>query len=271
LEEIDMAKPAYYDSWEGGEHKKVPFIPDREMVEFLNSFLGWGDFDPDDPELDYERLFKHYDRRVYKSTACGAWMVAIPPGERKVGEEKQTWHAQIVQDGDKAKVISLKKGAEEPAWSDIPKRVLEYFLLEEGDQPRIMGFPWSRVRELSDDEDNMYDHLEEKTIATCKIDVPKYEPHRGGVQIGSIVEGAEQTCEVQELYWPFTHEEFHQAVKAVEAEAHDIWMQTHGCDACKKHWIAEYGEDAVVHIESIGQGDAVWDECPECEGHGIII
>jgi hypothetical protein len=56
------------------------------------------------------------------------------------------------------------------------------------------------------------------------------------------------------------------AVSAVNKDAQAIWNETHGCDTCRKHWADEGCVDA--------SGDAlvsVWDECPDCGGHGAII
>lgn len=43
------------------------------------------------------------------------------------------------------------------------------------------------------------------------------------VRIGSIVEGVDYDCQTEELVWPFTHEQFWDAVQNVEEEASSIW------------------------------------------------
>jgi hypothetical protein len=54
---------------------------------------------------------------------------------------------------------------------------------------------------------------------------------------------------------------FSDAVSAVNAEAQQIWDETHGCDTCLAYWEAE----------GLPGETAVWEECPECEGGGTII
>jgi len=56
------------------------------------------------------------------------------------------------------------------------------------------------------------------------------------------------------------------AVAGVDADAHSIWMATHGCDTCIQHWKEVGGCD-----EHGNESSAVWDECPDCEGGGAII
>lgn len=78
----------------------------------------------------------------------------------------------------------------------------------------------------------------------------------GTVKIGSIVEGVERTTEVQELEFPFSEEEWDEAVQAVEDEAEEIWSETHGCEDCGE----EYGGYRAVNPD-----------CPSCGGQGTII
>lgn len=54
---------------------------------------------------------------------------------------------------------------------------------------------------------------------------------------------------------------FDAMVSEVDAEAHSIWCDTHGCDKCAEHW---GGENEYGYI-------TVWADCPECGGGGIVI
>ena len=56
------------------------------------------------------------------------------------------------------------------------------------------------------------------------------------------------------------------AVDAVNADAHSIWNDTHGCDTCRAHWAAEGCVD-----EAGCELTAVWPDCPDCEGCGEAI
>jgi hypothetical protein len=78
------------------------------------------------------------------------------------------------------------------------------------------------------------------------------------VSIGSIVEGVEQCAEVQYLSWPFTREQFWDAVQAVEDECDEIWKETHGCDDCGP-------EDDWTGFRAINP------DCKTCNGGGTVI
>jgi hypothetical protein len=96
------------------------------------------------------------------------------------------------------------------------------------------------------------------------------------LSVSSIVEGVEQTTDthIVDLFDDKyeTPEQcakaYSAALQAVENEANEIWKQTHGCPTCAKHWgnAGEYGE-----IEGDDGMTPIWDECPDCNGHGSII
>jgi hypothetical protein len=87
------------------------------------------------------------------------------------------------------------------------------------------------------------------------------------IQVSSIVEGVHEgtsthtvECGTEDCDPDEIRKQFWDAVENVEAEAKAIWDDTHGCDTCCKHWEMEEGEMCPV-----------WTECPECNGHGIVI
>ena len=92
-----------------------------------------------------------------------------------------------------------------------------------------------------------------------------------GISVSSIVEGVDQCTETHVIEInPFDFEaepdalrkQYDEAVEAVNVEASDIWNATHGCGTCCGHWLAE-GFDPEFE-----DGVPVWDECPDCHGHG---
>jgi hypothetical protein len=96
------------------------------------------------------------------------------------------------------------------------------------------------------------------------------------LSVSSIVEGVEQCTEthIVDLFDDKfeTPEQanaaYGTAVEAVEAEADEIWKQTHGCPTCAKHYgnCGEFGP-----IEGNDGMTPIWDECPDCKGHGTVI
>jgi hypothetical protein len=92
--------------------------------------------------------------------------------------------------------------------------------------------------------------------------------------VSSIVEGCDQETDTYEIVLEGKtpakiRKEFWDAVDEVDKEAKSIWNQTHGCDACKKHWEEDSGYVCMDGFSAYMV--PVWTDCPECEGHGIII
>jgi len=78
------------------------------------------------------------------------------------------------------------------------------------------------------------------------------------IAIGSIVEGVDWNTETHELKYPFTEEDFWEAIALVECEAKDIWNSTHGCEKCGE----EDYETGYIAINPL---------CESCKGKGIIM
>lgn len=57
---------------------------------------------------------------------------------------------------------------------------------------------------------------------------------------------------------------YYSVVEVVDAEANDLWNDTHGCETCANHW----------HRQGIDRGEGcdgmtpVWPDCPHCQGAG---
>lgn len=86
------------------------------------------------------------------------------------------------------------------------------------------------------------------------------------IGVGSIVEGTDMAPEDEWLdLLTYAEDEdasrlisdWGAAVQRIEDAAHDIWMETHGCESCGP--LNEYGYRSVDP------------DCPKCDGDGIII
>ena len=87
-----------------------------------------------------------------------------------------------------------------------------------------------------------------------------------GVTLGAIVEGVDEGTETHTLDYPFTIEEFWEALQAVEDEAEEIWKATHGCGDCHDHpQVDEWGNENEFGAWPINP------ECKTCKGEGAII
>ena len=80
--------------------------------------------------------------------------------------------------------------------------------------------------------------------------------------ISSIVEGVDEGTQTITLADGCTPDTFWKAVEKINSEASDIWMQTHGCETCAKHFCIDLDEEMY---------SPVWLECPDCDGEGQII
>jgi hypothetical protein len=80
---------------------------------------------------------------------------------------------------------------------------------------------------------------------------------KNGLMVGSIVEGVDSETETFTLTFPFLYPELWEALEEVEAQADQIWKETHGCDAC--------GPEDDMGYRAINP------DCKECGGEGAII
>lgn len=94
-----------------------------------------------------------------------------------------------------------------------------------------------------------------------------------GIYVSSIIEGVDETTETIYIEWDQENlypkelaKLFWQACDDIEKSADDIWMQTHGCDACREHWNG-IGNGELDEFDLI----PVWTDCPDCKGQGIPI
>ena len=113
----------------------------------------------------------------------------------------------------------------------------------------------------------------EETLENLQRNVYKYtacgawvSEGEQGVFLGSIVEGSDQCTMTHNLQYPFTIDQFQDALQAVEDEADEIWKATHGCEDCHDHpQVDEWGNENEFGAWPINP------ECKTCEGEGAII
>jgi hypothetical protein len=97
-----------------------------------------------------------------------------------------------------------------------------------------------------------------------------------GLRVSSIVEGTDAEVPARtledakvfvdaEAFWAA----WYTLVGGINAEADEIWMQTHGCEGCVVLWHAD-GVDTEAMSAEYG-GIVVRDECPICGGKGEVI
>lgn len=192
---------------------------------------------------------EHAKRLIYKGTSCGAWINFEEPSKRAVNPgscKTDKWSAMLSRSvtgaiyvqtvrKDHGKILS-------PSKDKIPVSVLEYLWLP----TRTEGLS-SRERSnviLPEDTDpkQFFNSLEGKDPdprlynlrKRIVFEVPRRvtRQFRGGVTIGSIVEGIEASASPVELEYPFTEEDFDNAVQTIEDEVDMLWNETHGCNDC---------------------------------------
>lgn len=208
-------------------------------------------------------------RRVYKDTACGAWVEEVRPFPKKM--LSQTWRAKLKLSILGITVYSLgpcRRTVRVPGpqgFLRVPAPVLEYLHLRPGsvrmwlddnslENARQCRELWGSLK--TDAEQRVTERGGFKYV-TFRVDVPSKQLNKGGVRVGSIVEGVEEYAKPQELLFPFAEEDWDAAVQAVEDDTKRIWDETHGCSKCGLE--DEFGRAAVNP------------ECESCKGSGVII
>jgi hypothetical protein len=91
------------------------------------------------------------------------------------------------------------------------------------------------------------------------------------VSVSSIIEGTDAEVPSIEVEGQFADERaffgaLDRAVDEVDKEAHAIWLDTHGCEACARHW----NDDAGIESGYEAGDCPVWADCPECHGDGEV-
>lgn len=199
---------------------------------------------------------------AYRNTDCGAWLQTACELRSTRQEE---WTATIMPTILGPRVISLRRRGCRTVYTGrhpetgeghdaVPVEVMDFLHMDECGQTRLTREEYDRIGEDANSSIlRVWQHRYGKRVR-FRVSVDEYAPC---VNIGSIVEGVDECPETRTLFYPFTSEELESALSAVDSEAADIWNATHGCDTCQKH----YGL-------SDGALSPVWEECPDCGGHG---
>ena len=87
-----------------------------------------------------------------------------------------------------------------------------------------------------------------------------------GIRVGSIVEGTDRECQTITINSPCSPQNVWDAVEAVNEEAEEIWMNTHGCEHC---WpdgrFDDYGNEQEFGDWPVNL------ECQHCKGRGVVV
>lgn len=227
-------------------------------------------------------------RRVYKDTDCGAWVEVIQPGWVQVGRRQakvsilgmpslKGWTAHAIRVNGRT-VFDIGQRYTGRANSEhgtaqvdrrVPQEVLDYLQANEEVLRSCRKKVYTCDREASEvlhqtlrDQGGKGDGFtidRFRAWERVRFDLPVAHLvwKKGGVRIGSIVEGADACTQTRELFFPFSEQAWQDALEGVEKEADWIWRETHGCDACG--------------IEGEFGGNAINPECPECHGEGVVL
>ena len=201
----------------------------RNTADLLNVY---GEGSDNNPEEDERRL----DRRVYKSTACGAWAKLLPPGYQRVGTRRGTWTVRITNSIVGPKCYNVRrKGRRAIVTADAPEYVRQFLLPTETlPEPHRKGFDphtmhnitWEQLVDLP-----IEGGIERVTkrrgalLVTFTLDEPVLKPHQGGVLLGSIVEGSDAEIPARELLFPFTEEALDKVLEGIEDEVDFFWRR----------------------------------------------
>ena len=79
------------------------------------------------------------------------------------------------------------------------------------------------------------------------------------VLVGGYCEGSEYPCESFRVNYPFTEEQFWEAVEKADKSGSEVWNMTHGCEDCWPELSFDEFEERPVNPD-----------CKSCGGNGAI-
>lgn len=222
-------------------------------------------------------------RRLYKDTTCGIGFAHHPPALCTVGDREATyvlrWERSIL--GPRVVSWRFRGGKARPA-RDLPDHVCDYLMLTRmeyptlrpeggglddttGKEPAYPYDPWAvsaagenvRVLRRVERAGRLY--------LTLRLAAPVRRMDKGSVSVAGYCEGTDAGCPDHSLDFPFSPGEFDTMVEAADQDGCDLWDDSHGCEDCATH----HG----IPVEDGVPMDAcpVWEACPSCEGHGIVL
>lgn len=197
-----------------------------------------------------EDVFNHFgvdsnaelERSMYKYTSCGAW--AEVGTEDAFDNKEAAWTAKYVRCQGEWSLAEIKDASGKPC-PQVPVEVQDYF--------------WPNFENLQEELERVLDTKGMEAEYTAEIKWREITGIREVFRVGSIVEGTDAEAETRYVYLPCKAEDLDAAVQAVEDDAELIWNQTHGCEECAKRNGWEW------------PGCSVDEECPSCDGYGVVI
>jgi hypothetical protein len=272
--------------WIGRGFKPEPQLVFNNVREFCEHLETWPE-----GEIDLKRVEERTSHRVYKYTACGAWLKFVCEADEDIERVRKTFRAILSQEDSPLHILSVCEvdGArivKQIDESEMPVELKEYLMLkpatgfEFGFRPlsgyRIEGL----IPDVPHDGEKWTLVTPDKVIIEFGVWVNKttllqnQKPLHGvyGIKVGSIVEGADACADADPLYFPFTEEQYDALVQVIEEECDRIWKETHGCSHC---WTGtecnrEMKDDRCNAKDQANDGSCDPD-CKACDGDGVMI
>lgn len=166
-------------------------------------------------------------RAIYEYTACGAWCRIFPPGRVRdfKSDRVETFQASLDIEEGTVRCTSLVDAMGVSCLENPPEDVAVFLHLQPGGGTDVQPEDLDRIRE--GDWVPVVRRREDGVDVEIRVKIFGWRKHSGGIQIGSTVEGTESSTDVQELFFPFTEEQFDAAILEVEEEASEIWDSVH--------------------------------------------
>ena len=169
---------------------------------------------------------KRLSRAIYKNTECGAWCKIEAPGQTRVGTRTETWTAKVCWSIVGAVPVSARKAHCKKLFrQDFPQHILDYLQVRQSSA--IKGISWEDLLGLEGKNGVVKVNQVNNTTAfvTFEVQAPVFKKHRGGITIGSIVEGSDAEVMPSTLYFPFSESDLDATVQDIEDEADRLWHE----------------------------------------------
>lgn len=115
------------------------------------------------------------------------------------------------------------------------------------------------------DQDRTYNTISKQLYKTTECGV-MFDMEYNRVGVTGYCEGSDSELETIWLTWPFSNDQFFEAVDRADQMGVEEWNRFMGCPTCEKHWKKVWEENG---IRSEGKDIPVWKDCPECGGQGM--
>lgn len=222
------------------------------------------------------------NRRLYKDTKYG--VSAQFATKNLTVDYKERWHIKLRPSIAGVFVVGIRVGgkwyADEwfaPQEVKLPEDLAEFLSLQENVSNnlniahtyQIGDLSWNKMQESVKDFPNCKLH---GMVLTVLLPRQRIAGKKIGVAFNAGIEGTEQTTQEHCVWFPCEPYQIWATIRAVEEEADDIWMETHGCAWC---WDWFYQETDGLTDDDLEErwspGKAVDSECPKCKGKGVVF